>query len=265
MDIYRIKYAAAVKKALPVLVRENGIEAVCFTECFFEAAFWKPPKGCLTLMLADLGLSNERVNRRIRNLENRAVRNAHALYTPTAAMRRLAAEYFRIDKSDIEVIPNPMDTAAFRPASKTPESPGIVFVGRFTVEKGADVLIEVMPDLMKEFPDLRFTMVGQSGTDGNGVPFVRLLKERLKGNSVSNRFEWIKNAGRSELPGILQRHTIMVHPSLFDNFSLGVAEAQACGLAIVVADTGGSSEVIENGKTGVLVPAKDPAATREAI
>jgi len=57
----------------------------------------------------------------------------------------------------------------------------------------------------------------------------------------------------------------MVLPSVAEGFGLVLVEAQLAGLAVVGADAGGQREIIEHGRTGILVKPDDPTALAEAI
>jgi glycosyltransferase involved in cell wall biosynthesis len=58
---------------------------------------------------------------------------------------------------------------------------------------------------------------------------------------------------------------LFVHPSHSEGRPNAVLEAQACGLAAVATDVGGTSEIVEDGVTGFLVAPRDPAALADKI
>ena len=59
--------------------------------------------------------------------------------------------------------------------------------------------------------------------------------------------------------------TAYVHPSYIDNSPNSVCEAQVLGVPVVATDVGGVPSIVENGKTGWLVPANDPVATASRL
>ena len=69
----------------------------------------------------------------------------------------------------------------------------------------------------------------------------------------------------SDILPILQATTIFVRPSLTEGMSLAILEAMACGLPVVASDIEGNAEIIDNGKTGCLVPPTDSKALAETI
>lgn len=58
---------------------------------------------------------------------------------------------------------------------------------------------------------------------------------------------------------------IFVHPSYLEGFSISIIEAAMLGKPIIACKVGGNSEIIENGKNGLLIPARDSAALAEAM
>jgi glycosyltransferase involved in cell wall biosynthesis len=68
-----------------------------------------------------------------------------------------------------------------------------------------------------------------------------------------------------DVPALLSRASLFVLPSLSEGISLTILEAMACGLPVVATNVGGNPEVIEADRTGLLVPAGDPAALAQGI
>ena len=301
LNVDIIRFAGAVGKHLPALCVRENVGAVFFTESFVEAAYWRAPPpslgagtaGCVTLMrfacprylFQRVGLSDAPVNRKLDRLDRNAVGRADVYYTPSEKMRALAADYYGIPASGIRVVPNPVDTETFKPAEEEGdvprvfrpvfrnnikvhcskeqwhiEKPVILFVGRFSREKGAGLLMEIIPGLLEEFPGLEFTIAGSSDVDENNVPLARLLAEKSKG-----RVTWLGSIPYGELPDLYRRSSVLVLPTLFDNFPLTVVEAMSSGLPVVVSDAAGIAETVRKSGGGVVVPASDCGGTREAL
>jgi glycosyltransferase involved in cell wall biosynthesis len=64
---------------------------------------------------------------------------------------------------------------------------------------------------------------------------------------------------------LLRRATVYVQPSRAETFGLATAEAMALGLPVVATSTGGLRDHVVDGRTGLSVPAEDPAALADAI
>ena len=70
---------------------------------------------------------------------------------------------------------------------------------------------------------------------------------------------------RSAMPGFWSSMNIAVMPSHSESFGLAALEAMACGIPMVATAVGGLKEIIQDGESGLLVPAKDPAALAQAL
>lgn len=75
---------------------------------------------------------------------------------------------------------------------------------------------------------------------------------------------WLPGS-RDDIPDLMQALDIFVLPSLAEGISNTILEAMACSLPIVATDVGGNAELIEQGKTGKLVPADEPLAMAKAL
>jgi glycosyltransferase involved in cell wall biosynthesis len=65
---------------------------------------------------------------------------------------------------------------------------------------------------------------------------------------------------REDLPRLLAAHEIKLFPTLTEGYGIALLEAMACGLAPVSSDAPGPSEIIDDGRDGLLAPAGDDAA-----
>jgi glycosyltransferase involved in cell wall biosynthesis len=80
---------------------------------------------------------------------------------------------------------------------------------------------------------------------------------------LSDRFHFI--GGVTNVPKHLSTADIFVLPSRSEGFSNAIIEAMAGSLPVVATDVGGNAEAVEDGVSGFIVPAEDPAALAEAI
>jgi glycosyltransferase involved in cell wall biosynthesis len=121
--------------------------------------------------------------------------------------------------------------------------------------KGLRFLIEAYADLARERPDLELVVVGRLREGPTAAWLDRLgLRDKV-------RFE--HDLTGEQMARLFGEATICVTPSLYEGFGLPAAEAMACGSPVVVTDGGALPEVV--GDAGVVVPAGDPGALRDAI
>jgi len=140
-------------------------------------------------------------------------------------------------------------------------TPRIGIVGRIAPWKGQDVFLEAAARLLRAGRDAHFCIVG-SAMFGEEA-FERQLHELAAGLGLADRVEFL---GFSDVPPILRSLDILVHASrTAEPFGQVIIEGMAAELPVVASDGGGAREIIENGRTGLLVPGGDAEALAEAL
>ncbi|MDQ3986391.1 MAG: glycosyltransferase family 4 protein [Actinomycetota bacterium] len=91
------------------------------------------------------------------------------------------------------------------------------------------------------------------------------VRDRIKAHALENVVTFLGRLDHSDLRDELKRADLAILPSRSESFGLSIAEAQASGLPVVSYETGAVPEVVENGKTGWLVPANDIELLTEAV
>ena len=129
-------------------------------------------------------------------------------------------------------------------------------VGRLVELKNHRVLIELLPQLLREFPDLRLVLVG----DG---PLRQLLEQQARESGVARQVVFAGE--QSDVARLLPAFDVFALPSTTEGLSLALLEAAASGLAIVATAVGGNPEIIEHGRSGLLVASGDPEALAGAL
>lgn len=125
----------------------------------------------------------------------------------------------------------------------------IITVGRFSEEKGYDMLVEVAKKVLPEFPDWTWHLYGNGDTLEKTVNRVKEFKLDAQVIFEGN----IKNAYQH-----FHKYAFLVLPSYREGLPLTLLEAKACGLPMVSFDvTTGPGEIIEDGKDGYLVAPYD--------
>ena len=135
--------------------------------------------------------------------------------------------------------------------------PVVTYVANFYGYKGHEDLIEAAGLVAREIPDVRFLLVGH---DAGAMAEVRNQIARL-----GLEMHVILAGSRADAPGIFASSTLAVHPSHQEGFPNAVLEAMAAGKAVVAAASGGTVEAVEDGRTGILVPPRNPEALAEAV
>ncbi len=194
------------------------------------------------------------------------LRDADAFVAMSKAIREemLAAG---IPGERIFVLPHGVDTARFRPAEPAersalrarlglPDGVLVVWSGRLLRGKGLDTLLEALARLAGDVPDLRLLLVGSG--EGQALSIEDELRRRAGESDLAGR---VLFAGRVErVEDALRAADVFVFPSVFEALGISLVEAAACGLPAVASRTGGIVDVVEDGRSGILVPPGDPAA-----
>jgi glycosyltransferase involved in cell wall biosynthesis len=137
--------------------------------------------------------------------------------------------------------------------------PEILFAGRLTKEKGADVLLRAMRQVHRSHPDVRLVFAG----DGPSRQELEQAAEALGISAYVDFVGWIPN---QELPGLHARARAMVVPSVWpEPFGLVTAEAQMWGTPVIGTDIGGTRDLIVHGQTGLRCRPDDPADMADQI
>jgi len=132
-------------------------------------------------------------------------------------------------------------------------------MGRHVPEKGFDLAIEALARVLGRIPDARLMIVG----DG---PARASLERRASDLGVAGRTEFLGWVPPDEVPDVLDRSTIMLVPSRWEEpFGLVAVEAALAGRPVVATRTGGLSEVVLDGRTGIVVPVDDVEAMADAM
>jgi glycosyltransferase involved in cell wall biosynthesis len=111
-------------------------------------------------------------------------------------------------------------------------------------------------------PDIRYLAVGDEARATERGWLAR-MQQRAADLGVA---ELVHFTGlRLDIPEIMRSLDVLVVPSLNEGFGRVIVEANAVGTPVIGADAAGIPEVIEDGVTGLLVPARDPAAMAAAV
>src|SRR5207253_10486932 len=136
-----------------------------------------------------------------------------------------------------------------------PDGP-VVMVARMSPEKDAESLVRAAALAARQLPAFRLEVAG----DGACLP---ALKQLAAGLALGDHVRFLGEV--RDVPALLARASLFVLPSQTEGISLTILEAMARGLPVVATCVGGNPEVVEDGRTGLLVPPRDPEALARGI
>ncbi len=181
----------------------------------------------------------QRLSRRIWRKAGRVVANSEGL-------RSLALE--SAPSQAIDVICNGVDTEAFHPSPRTGHGLRAICVSRLIARKGLQYLIRSLSQLRDL--DVALTLVGTGNQQAE-------LEAVARECDVTERVHFVGAVEHKEIAAAYQAHDVFVLPSLIEGMSNTALEAMACGLPLLMTDTGGAAELVEDGKNGFLIRERD--------
>ncbi|NPV91081.1 MAG: glycosyltransferase family 4 protein [Firmicutes bacterium] len=172
-------------------------------------------------------------------------------------MRDELQRVFQLPDDKITLIPNGVDVrdfevvshykeelAQFRSQYAHPDEKIVFYVGRLVHEKGVQLLIEAAPKILAGYPQTKLVIAGRGANEG-------YLHDLARSRGIENRVYFTGYIDDPTRNRLYQCSDVAVCPSLYEPFGMVALEAMAAGAPVVVSDTGGISELVEEGITGL--------------
>ncbi len=187
-----------------------------------------------------------------------------------AVSHALAENILELDSptSPVRVVYRGVDVDRFAPAADRRslraelglplEGIGISAVGRLMVEKGVRELLDAMESIVTKEPAVWLAFVG-------GGPLAEELRTRIASGILKDRVFLAGPRPHDEVPRWINASDIFVLPSYREGLPNVVREAMACGVPVVSTRVGGIAEAVDDGETGLLVPAKEVVPLQVAL
>lgn len=128
--------------------------------------------------------------------------------------------------------------------------------GNFFPTKGHRFLVDAAARLISEIPNLKLFFVGAGGE-------MEELNRQIVSSGLSGRV--IFAGFRNDVNACMKAVDVVVHPSLSEAFCQVLVETMSVGTPLVSTDVGGAKEVIEDGKSALLIPAESPEAIVDSV
>ncbi|MCP9234987.1 glycosyltransferase [Lewinella sp. JB7] len=137
-----------------------------------------------------------------------------------------------------------------------PQSPVITCLARLAPQKGQDNLLLAATEILREHPSATFLIAGTGDDDHR----LRTLARQL---GVGESVHFLGHV--EDVPFLLAATDVLCHPSLADGLPNSLVEAMAMGIPVVASRIGGIPDLVEDERSGLLVPAHDIRAVAEAV
>jgi glycosyltransferase involved in cell wall biosynthesis len=178
--------------------------------------------------------------------------DVHIAISAGLARYLAAREGFSVD--DFEVVH--YGIAPGPPPSPPPEAPRLAVVGRLIPIKGHDTLLRALADVRRAVPGITLEVAGAGDLDGE----LRATTARL---GLDEAVSFLGHV--TDVEDVFERAEIIVVPSFGEGFGMVALEAMERGRAVIASAVGGLPEIVDDGRTGLLVPPSDAGALAAAI
>jgi phosphatidylinositol alpha-1,6-mannosyltransferase len=182
---------------------------------------------------------------------------------------------YGVDPALVRVLPCGVDPDVFRPRDGArlrrqlglEGRPVVLTLARLVRRKGHDLVIRALAEVRRQIPDATYVVAG-TGKE----PYLNSLRELAGACGVSEAMRFLGRAEEGDLSGLYSASDVyvMVSRSLegdgnYEGFGITYLEANACGIPVIGADSGGVVDAIVDGQTGYLVPPDDVPALADRL
>lgn len=195
----------------------------------------------------------------------RALQNCRAVVAPSRFTREKLIAVQGVAESRISVLAHGLDSdwsgmprIAFHSKMNSPVVLCVSRMNRADREKGVEILLRAMPWVRRDVPTAHLQIVG----DGDDRPRLESLARELR---IAESVQFLGEVRHAALRDAYASARVFCLPSSKEGFGIVFLEAMIHGLPVVAARAGGTTDVVEDGVTGILVPPEDPSSLGSAL
>ncbi|MBY9009570.1 MAG: glycosyltransferase family 4 protein [Candidatus Lokiarchaeota archaeon] len=282
---YNAKFQYACQKYVPKLIKENDIDIVHSHTAHMSDILLQYKKINAPIVTtihttikgqrkgtekSDMGFFNLEFSEKITHLSYYGLRFLEELYfrrdrkylTVSNWMKEsITKDYPSINKEDIRVVYNSIDPKIYCPLDNKQDNTKkeILFTGRLVAAKGIKYIIEAIPPVISEYPDVEFKFIGA----GNKSPYVNELEKQNISKNNYNFIGYVKET--REMVEHYRNADIYLAPTLYENLPIRILEAMGCGAPVIASSVSAIPEIITDGENGLLISPGDSNELTECI
>jgi glycosyltransferase involved in cell wall biosynthesis len=194
-----------------------------------------------------------------RKLARPVFRRAKYVTTVSGFLKEKLVRNTKAAPEKVKVIPMPVTPDTFVPTPLPDDAIKLILcVARFTPQKGLDCFLKACRMLKDKGIDFRAKIVGEG-------PLKESLQEEIVKLQLENKVLLVDIVPQNELNRLYAESYLCVLPSIEEGFGLVLVEAQLCKRPVVGTRSGGITDIIRDGESGLLVPPKDHQSLAEAM
>lgn len=173
------------------------------------------------------------------------------------------------------VVPHGVDTDVFTPAADRAAdwaalgyggTMGIASIGRVRPEKGTDLFVQAMLQLLPDLPGARALVIGRAAREHQG--FLKGLQDQVAAAGLADRLLFVGEVPASDLPALMRALSLVVQLPRYEGYGMVPLEGMASGVPFVGSEAGYYSAFASQGRSGIVVPqeaAQDAAKAARAL
>ena len=195
-------------------------------------------------------------------LERRALLKLKAIIANCEFVPTMLHKFYHIPPNKMHVIYNSIDLDRFKEKNlrrgRKKEGPIILLVGGNFQRKGLPLIIKAAPRVLEQYPSAQFHVIGHD-------PNVNKMRKLCRKERVDKAFQFLGYVNNEDIGDYYKLADVFVMPSLAEALGTVFLEAMASGTPVIGGNVGGTKELIQDGKNGLLVEATDYDQLAEQI
>jgi glycosyltransferase involved in cell wall biosynthesis len=264
LNIFRDFLNSAFKLAADIIDKEN-ISIV--------STHWVIPNGIVARRLKNKFGNRIRLFLHSHGTDIRLLTRSYFIYSFFKSLTRMAERWTVVSNyllrlvlerdltmaDKIEVVPMPNNEKIFYPDPNVTEDPNLIIaVSRLTVQKRLGHLIEAVNALREDFPHLKLEIYGSG-------PEKQKLLSIIESRNLQDKIRIIEPIPQKDLRKVYNTAAVVVLNSIDEGFGLSLTEAMLCKRPVIGTESGGITDIIDDGKTGLLVSPDNIGELAEAL
>jgi teichuronic acid biosynthesis glycosyltransferase TuaC len=199
-----------------------------------------------------------------------ALRNAARILSVSDSLKRVAME-LGTPGDKVRVVPNGVDGEVFSPMDRgearrrlglPADAKILLSVGYVEARKGHHRIVEILPRLLRDHPNLLYLIVGGERPGSSTRPIIESL---IAQHGLAPHVRLVGPQPHDAIPTWLGACDLFCLATSMEGRANVLLEALACGRPVVTTDAGGNKEILSDDAYGIVVPPADPAALERAI
>ncbi|EMS73293.1 glycosyltransferase family 4 protein [Ruminiclostridium cellobioparum] len=198
------------------------------------------------------GIHND-MQRTINSVESWLINESDRIIVNSNYMWKELVNVFNTDNKKLRIINNGIDLKKFDNMAADPvfrqnyaagNEKIVFFVGRLVNEKGVHVLLNAIPEILKNYNDVKFVIAGKG-------PCLNNLTELSEELNITHKVYFTGFVSEEVLLKLYKCSDIAVFPSTYEPFGIVALEGMVAGIPVVVSDVGGLSEIVDHREDGM--------------